>query len=126
MLWHENAGTDEKSNMSTLTATLDWRFHAHHQSKDNTWVFSYIRRFVVIVAGRGRCLAPPINSYDDRGLPRNKFSLDEERAHTIVYGSKGKPIRIKGEPEYTKEPIAITLAGEEILPLPSGLYFEPP
>lgn len=130
MVWHENVGippkpNSPKSNSTEASAPLDKPFHRFTRNADGVTIFSHIRRFVIVKATSTRryCWAIPINSYSGRGLTDKRMLEDEKQAHTIIHGIGSEPVRMKGEIELDKEPIAVKMEpGEELTPS-SRLHF---
>jgi len=132
VFWHENYGSSLPSKMKgAKELPTPGRKGPGFVSVvgNGEFVYSYVRRFVVVNQRQGFSTAIPISTYGGKGLSKRAQSIkeSEQLAHTIVYTLNAEPVRLVGEPDFTKEPICIELtAPGETLSASSRLYYAKP
>jgi len=122
IFWHTNAG----HNKDKINLDADKPFHYHTITRDGEYIFSSIRRYVIVKARPHNyyCWAVPINSYGKRGLSKKKFHENERRAHAIIHTKGIQPKRIQGEKAFTKKVIQVDPENSgDILETASRIHF---
>jgi len=71
------------------------------------YIYSHIRRMVVIRNRKGYCWCIPISTYSGQGLRGRGLGHEEINSHAIVYDSKKEPRCLPGEIQSTRTPIAV-------------------
>ncbi|EXJ61547.1 hypothetical protein A1O7_01975 [Cladophialophora yegresii CBS 114405] len=89
------------------------------------YIFSHIRRWVVVRQRKGYSMCVPINSYRQQGVSGRRVGNDGAQAHAIVYSSRWKdpPAALPGEPRFKKKPIAVDLMNNQELSNTSRIHF---
>lgn len=117
LLWHENAGKN-KNKKSQLGEP-----EFVNKGKYGEYIFSHIRRMVVVRQRHGYCWCIPINSYGGKGVAKKGMSKEEIEAHTIIYMATARPVRSSEETGIIKDPIAVETATNQTLDRFSRLNF---
>ncbi|CZR67206.1 uncharacterized protein PAC_17105 [Phialocephala subalpina] len=90
-LWTDPAGPMTASENSQFMSKV--RFRVAH----GEYVYSKIRRFVVVTQGNRSCQCLPVTTYDGKGYAKRGINLDE---HGLIYNSDEAPVNVAGITKY--------------------------
>ena len=90
----------------------------------DVWIYTCVRRVVVVRQKQGYCWCIPILTYKGRGL--TKSGLKDHKEHAIVYGAGSGIYVHPNEPELDFDPIEVELARNQQLEPMSRLHFGKP
>lgn len=122
LLWHESAGEGKPSN----GPNPDLSDHKYvRRGQYGEYIFSHIRRMVVVKERYGYCWCIPINTYRGKGVAKPGLNEQERAAHAIVHQSDLEPWSHRDEHNMmTKLPIAVNMAkADQKLDVMSRLNF---
>lgn len=115
VLWTEGSQADQSSIMSGK----EWSRNSY-----NEWVYTKVRRFIVVHSGSRSCVAVPITTNSGEGAAK---SGERKSDYCIVYGGTGPaprahpaevPSRSSGEAPMQTQPIRVDLdQGEKLDPM---------
>lgn len=130
VMWHENFGNSLSSKLAGVPKTPNpakLNRGCVTEGPKGEYIYSHIRRFVVVIQRRGHSVSVPITSYGSKGLANKKLSVAERKAHAIVHDAEKKPMSVPGEGAFAKLPIAVNiLAPNETLSQSSRIYYAKP
>ena len=110
ILWHENEGLSipgPDQTQTTISRTISHQLGSRVRGKFGEFIYSDIRRMVIVMARDGFCWCCPIATYGGHGLLKKKVREFERRAHTALYVEGLTEPTIYEEEGMTKQPLAI-------------------
>lgn len=106
-LWTDPAGPQNESdyNQFMSKATKAGMYRVAH----GEWVYSKIRRFIVVSRNGMACQCLPVTTYDGRGYRKRGINLEQ---HGLIYTGNAEPGPVPG---IVNEPLRIKEAVEELV-----------
>ena len=133
LLWHENAGNRQlpekdvqrrEDELGDLFARSEGRQKQTLFTRGpfDEYIYSHIRRMVVVQKFHGYSWCIPINTYGGKGAAKDGMSEREIQAHAVIYDSKSRNPPQK-ENRMIKEAIAVDLVQGEKLDAKSRINY---
>lgn len=128
LLWHESAGNktlaEEEVNRSISRAVVRGRPISYSQGPYNEYIYTSIRRMVVVLQKSGYCLAVPIITYGGRGVMKLGLQPQEIEAHAVIHDAKLRPDIPAAEAALLlKDPIGVDMQQGQTLAPTSRINF---
>lgn len=128
VFWHENHGRNpQKGGVLNEPPPLkpNRKGYVTYVANGET-VYSHIRRFLVVRARKGFCVALPITSYSNRGVSAKNIDNREHNSHCIIHDSTLSPVLMPNEAPFTKDSVAVNMIKGETLSESSRLCYSKP